>query len=466
MNVTDELLPRKVSLFLKDRRINSEARIMVGFSGGPDSVTLLHLLKRLQPFFGYSLSALYVDHGIRSVSVMEKECLDVQKIASSMKTDLEIIHIPNGEITRLSKLNKRSIEDTAREFRYKAYYDIQKKKKWTHLALGHNQDDTVETIIMRVFQGSGIHGLKGIPESKGSVLRPLSSVDKKTILSYVENNDLKTVFDETNIEDIYLRNKVRQQLIPVIEQVFPGYKKALIQMSRKMALTDQYILSRTGDPGEFADTKGRLLISSDKFFKLSPYERMEFLYSSWDKWEKKPTLRLSFKNIYGILTGTRSKEHEILLSGHNYFLIQSKDRIFWKRDIVVSRKKSYLRVVTSGEYEIPSIGRVELFPGKPVSKRDTWLNTDLISGPLILRSKKPGDYIDLAEGRKTVKKLFCEWKIPVHERWMIPLIADRTGILLILGEPFGFKNRVTARHKKSGNEVTGKKLMFNAYMEY
>lgn len=129
MNVTDELLPRKVSLFLKDRKINSEARIMVGFSGGPDSVTLLHLLKRLQPFFGYSLSALYVDHGIRSVSVMEKECLDVQKIASNMKTDLEIIHIPNGEITRLSKLNKRSIEDTAREFRYKAYYDVQKKKK-------------------------------------------------------------------------------------------------------------------------------------------------------------------------------------------------------------------------------------------------------------------------------------------------------------------------------------------------
>ncbi len=463
MNITNGL-EHSVLDFLTREDLNSTSRILVGFSGGPDSSVLLHVLRLLQEEFGYSLSALYVDHGIRAIDIMERECRLVAAAAQRMGVALDIIHIPHGKITSLAFAEKRSIEEVARKFRYDIFAKKMEGEKSSFLALGHNFDDTVETIIMRIFQGSGIHGLTGIPQISDFILRPLGSVEKKVILSYAEKNNIRFVFDETNRETIYLRNKIRHQLIPEIHRIFPGYKKALFTMSEKLKMADFFIQKATKNLSSLSNDEGVLALSVDEFFSLTPFERMEVLYESWDKWKGKPFPRLKYRNIRQILHARKGKTTGIFLEGHDFSFVYSENRFSWRR-LVVSPKKSYLRVVAPGRYRIPSGAIVEIVSSTFTLDTDAWVYTCLLQGPLILRSKKPGDSISLKEGRKSLKKLFGEWKVPEADRWRIPLVSDKSGILLVLGEEFGYKNRVTVRHKKTGLLPSGEKLVFNTYME-
>ncbi len=463
MSITDELL-HNVSEFLTSQNVSRNMSILAGFSGGPDSTVLLHILSLLKSAFGYRLTALYIDHGIRSKETMEKECDAVYYIAREMQVRLDIMHIPQGRIVSTAAGDKRSVEETAREFRYRIFSKIMEEQDITFLALGHTLDDTIENLIMRFFQGSGIHGLTGISQRKGRILRPLGNVEKNSLIRYIGENDLSTVTDETNNQSIYLRNKIRHDLIPEIRKVFPGYKKALTKISRKMEMAESYINGSAGDLGRFSDNEGTIFLFIEDFFAKSAYERMEILYQSWDKWEKKPMQRLGYKNIVSVIEAKNFKNRRNLLDGPGFSLVYSGDRFLWRR-LVVSSKKSYLRVIDFGTYGIPSGAVVEVTPGTSVLQKDVWVYAGLIERPVILRSRKPGDFIDLNEGRKSIKKLFGEWKVPEDDRWKIPLVSDKSGILLVLGEAFGYKNRVTLKHKKTGHAVSGEKIVFNTYME-
>lgn len=464
MSITGDDIFHSVLDYLKDLGLSEKSSILVGFSGGPDSTTLLHLLKRLQSSLNYSLSALYIDHGIRDSKIMEKECLRVIQIARQMDVALETVHVPSGEIKKVSINENRSIEETARYFRYEIFQKKKKNNKYEYLALGHNLDDTLETLIMRFFQGSGIHGLKGIAALKGWIIRPLNTVSKETINEYVIKNNLEIVIDETNNQAVYLRNQIRHKLIPEINKIFPGYKKALLNVTRKMEMAESYITEKSGDLGRFSNENGVIFLSPDYFFSLSPFEKMEILYTSWDKWTEKPKTRLPFGNIYQTLYQKQPGNSDIVLGGFQFFLRKVKDKFFWKR-LVVFTKKSYLSVIALGTYRMPSGLLIDITEGEQVNKSGTWLYTDLVDNPLIVRSRKPGDFIYLSEGKKSIKKLLGEWKVPGEDRWKIPIVEDRTGILLILGEGFGYKNRVTVRHKKADKEFPVRKLVFKTYME-
>ncbi len=464
MSITGDDIFHRVSEFLKDLGLSEKSSVLVGFSGGPDSTTLLHLLKRLQPSLNYSLSAIYIDHGIRGSEIMEKECLRVIRIARKMDVALEMVHVPSGKIRKVSINENKSIEETARDFRYEIFQKKKKNNKYGYLALGHNLDDTLETLIMRFFQGSGIHGLKGIAALKGWIIRPLNTVSKEIIKEYVIKNNLEIVTDETNNQTVYLRNQIRHKLIPEINKIFPGYKKALLNVTRKMEMAEYYITEKSGDFGRFSNENGVIFLSPDDFFSLSPFEKMEILYTSWDKWIEKPKTQLPFGNIYRTLYQKQPGESDKVLGGFQFFLRKVKDKFFWKR-LVVFAKKSYLSVITLGTYRMPSGLVIDITQGKQVIESGAWLYPDLVDNPLIVRSRNPGDFICLTEGRKSIKKLFGEWKVPGDDRWKIPIIEDRTGILLVLGEGFGYKNRVTVRHKKADMEVSVRKLVFKTYME-
>jgi len=464
MSITGDDIFHRVSEFLKDLGLSEKSSVLVGFSGGPDSTTLLHLLKRLQSSLNYSLSALYIDHGIRDTEIMEKECLRVIQIARQMGVALETVHVPPGKIRKVSITENRSIEETARNFRYEIFQKKKENNKYEYLALGHNLDDTLETLIMRFFQGSGIHGLKGIAALTGWIIRPLNTVSKEIIKEYVIKNNLEIVTDETNNQTVYLRNQIRHKLIPEINKIFPGYKKALLNVTRKMEMAEYYINEKSEDFGRFSNENGVIFLSPDDFFSLSPFEKMEILYTSWDKWIEKPKAQLPFGNIYRTIYQKQQGKSDIVLDGFHFFLRKGKDKFFWKR-LVVFTKKSYLIEITLGTYRTPSGLVIDITEGKQVMNSGAWLYPGLVDTPLIARSRKPGDSIYLTEGRKSIKKLFGEWKVPEDDRWKIPIIEDRTGILLVLGEGFGYKNRVTVRHKRADMEIPVRKLVFKTYME-
>ncbi len=464
MSITEELLDR-ITGYLNKNGITAKDRIQIGFSGGPDSTVLFFLLKQLQNEFHYSLQALYVDHGIRSEEIIKKEIEGAEDIASTIGCPLVVEHIPPGEIENNARAEGRSIEDLAREYRYRIFRNQMEISGMNYTALGHNLDDNVETLIMRVFQGAGIEGLKGIPSRRDGFLRPLLPVERFLIEQCAGENGLKPLLDETNNELLYLRNRIRKELLPLVAGIFPGYRRSIVNLGRKMEAASEYIDLGMKDRITGITADGALNVPVHEFETLLPFERMKLLYESWDIWDAKPFEKLSYRTIESLLYKKDLPSGRILLSGGAYVLEQRGGMIWWNR-LVVLFKKSYLRVVSPGVVSIPGNLRLEVIPhgGIPV-KSDVWLENGRINGPVVIRSRKPGDFIDLSGGRKKIKKLYSEWKIPEGDRWQIPVVCDRKGIIAILGEPFGYRNRVASVHRVQKSKAADNILILRAYME-
>lgn len=464
MNITEKAIKIKVISFLRKYGISDKSSILVAYSGGPDSSALLWLLNDIRKSMGFSLHVLYIDHGIRSEIEMAEECSRIESIVLGLNLSVYIKHISQGEIATESELTGRSIEDLAREYRYLQIEEIKQELGASHIAMGHTLDDQFETLIMRFFQGSGIHGLSGIPEKRDYFIRPLIMLEKREIMDYIKVNSIPYVVDKTNLDTFYLRNKVRLKLIPAIAEIFPGYKRSLSAFSEKMD-SIRSILTENSPALEIKITKsGDTWFSSRDFIDKPVYQQVETLYKSWDMWKNRPFNRLPYRFLSTALGYNSVSNSGILIEGHSCQLIRYKEKIIWKRVVVVSSKKSYLRVVTDGDQEIYSGMNLRVEQKNELSEDMIWISIEKVNNTVIARSRISGDHIQLVEGLKPIKKLFNEWGVMPEERWKIPVIEDKNGIIAVLGRPFGFSNRIAMTYKNCNSDT--KKLVISAsYME-
>ena len=186
--------------------------ICVALSGGADSVCLLHILNSFKKTFGFNLSAIHINHNIRGdeairdaefcVSLCEKLDIPLKLVNVSVLTDAA-----KGE----------SIELAARRLRYEAF----EKLEVQYIATAHNADDSLETFFINFCRGTGLKGLTGIPDIRGRFIRPLNECSKKDILKYINSNELQYVTDSTNLTNDYTRNKIRNNVIPILKEISP-----------------------------------------------------------------------------------------------------------------------------------------------------------------------------------------------------------------------------------------------------
>jgi len=464
MNITEEIIKEKIILYLKKYGISEKSRILVAFSGGPDSSALLWILNDLSFSFGYSLEAVYINHGIRSPLDMQLETEKIKNISELIDLKINIITIEQGLIAEEAGLTGRSIEEIAREYRYSILEDEKKRLGATHIAMGHTLDDQSETLIMRFFQGSGIHGLTGIPEKRKEIIRPLLVFEKKDLTEYINIKNIPYVIDKTNFETLYLRNKIRLNLIPVISEIFPGFQKSLGQFSYKMDLLRPVIDEYAGPLNVKINKFGEPYFLLKDYMKVSDFRKLETLYKSWNIWENRPFDRLPFKFLRNALGNRISNNSKTALQASLFKLVREKEHLIWKRVVVVSSEKSYLKVMTKGTNKIYSGLLINLDENAIESKDSIWLDKDSVKEPLLVRNKFDGDTISLAEGVKPLKKLYQDWGIPAGDRWKIPVLEDRSGIIAVLGKPFGYSNRIALKYKNCSSGNT--KLFIRAhYME-
>jgi len=461
MSITAELLKTKVINYLEKHNISEKSKILVAYSGGPDSGALMWLLDSIRENIGYSLYALYINHGIRSISEMTDEVIQIKKIAAKINILINFETIENGYIESEANRTGRSVEDLAREYRYLFLEKMKKKINATHIAMGHTFDDQIETLIMRFFQGSGIHGLSGIPEKRDAIIRPLLGIEKKDLKNYIKINGIPYVTDKTNLDTIYLRNKVRLKLIPLISEIFPGYKKSISTFSKKMDMIQANLKDNNRDLNVFLTEKGDSWFSGDDFIGMPDYYQVEIIYKSWDMWKNKPFDRLPYKFLSNAIGYNISNRSDILLDGYSSRLIRYKEMIIWKRVVVVSNKKSYLRVITVGEYELFKNLYLKVEENAELSKDTIWITRKELKYPVIVRSKIQGDCISLAGGLKSLKKLFNDWGVEPEERWKIPVLEDMTGIIAVMGKALGYSNRIALNYKNC--KTNNHDLVFSAY---
>lgn len=192
----------------KFNMFNNEDKILIGVSGGPDSITLLNILYKL----GYNIYVAHVNHGLRENA--ESDELFVKNFCEERKIPCFIKRVKLKEID-----SDMTLEELGRKIRYDFFYEILNQEACTKIATAHNANDNAETVIMNIIRGSGLSGLKGIePVRNNIIVRPLIEVTRKEIEAYCASESLTPCHDETNDEAIYTRNKVRLELLPYIEK--------------------------------------------------------------------------------------------------------------------------------------------------------------------------------------------------------------------------------------------------------
>lgn len=213
--------------------------VLVGVSGGPDSVTLLYLLSSLSKTLGFKLQIAHLDHMLRKDSSKDAEFVRLL----GLKLGIPVI-IGKAEVRRIS--SKGSLEEIARNARLEFLFKTAGKIKAKKIALAHNLDDQAETILMRILRGTGLYGLSGmLPKRRFGdfeVIRPLIRVQRREIESFLKRRKIKARIDKTNQKDIFLRNRIRNRLIPLLEREYnPKIKSALSNLSEGVALDYDYL---------------------------------------------------------------------------------------------------------------------------------------------------------------------------------------------------------------------------------
>jgi tRNA(Ile)-lysidine synthase len=219
------------------------SRVVVGLSGGADSVCLLHVLLRLRKEYSLDIRAVHVNHGIRGAEADADESF-VSQICRELGVELDIYRYnAPEEAARM----RRGLEEAGRELRYLSY-EKSLQNKIGRIAVGHNSNDNAETVLMRVFRGTGMKGLAGIPPVRGNIIRPLITTPRAEIESFCRENDILYRTDSTNLKNIYTRNAVRLELLPLAEEkISQGAVENISRLTQIISQEDSYLDRLAGD---------------------------------------------------------------------------------------------------------------------------------------------------------------------------------------------------------------------------
>ena len=221
---------------LENELVKSGDKVVVAVSGGPDSMCLLDTLNKLKEELNFSICVAHVNHGIRIESDDEKVYVENYCNANNIP-----FHYLKVDVPKLSKENKMSEETYGRKVRYDFFEQVRKEEKANCIAVAHNLNDNVETVLLNELRGCGLKGLAGMDFKFGYIIRPLLTVEKKDILLYNNELELNPCIDKTNEEEIYLRNKIRLRLIPYLQELNPNFVENISRMRKILKEDNDFI---------------------------------------------------------------------------------------------------------------------------------------------------------------------------------------------------------------------------------
>ncbi|HPF19873.1 MAG TPA: tRNA lysidine(34) synthetase TilS, partial [Syntrophomonas sp.] len=187
-------------------------QVIAAVSGGPDSMALLHILMELRPVLGFHLVAAHVNHGLRPEAALEQQFVEEQCQSWGITCYAKSI-----DVSGLARQAKTSLEDAGRQARYGFFYELLQILQADVVATAHHQDDQAETVLLHLLRGAGMPGLRGILPRNGRLVRPLLSHSKHDLLAYLQDNQIAYCIDESNQDESFLRNRIRHQLIPLLQ---------------------------------------------------------------------------------------------------------------------------------------------------------------------------------------------------------------------------------------------------------
>lgn len=395
--------------------IPKEGRLLLAFSGGSDSLFLMALLAQYAK--GRS-EALYVDHGIRDRLELDKEIALNMHNAVKLGINLNIEKIPTNKVFEYASDRKCGIEAAARALRYDILQKHAKENGFDFILTAHHREDQVETVLMRMLQGSPFYTYQGIVPEEGNIRRPILKVPKRFISRFIEDSNLEYSEDSTNGDTKYKRNNIRINIMPAISE---GARESISKIAQNI-----YIYRKTHKDIDIRLSK-YVSIDIDEFLASSTIQRERAIYSA-AYYLGNPD-RLSRRFIDAISSIASSRHGEL----HTSFLefIASKDSL---RIFKASSEFSF-------EYDpsLVNIGDFKLSHESSDSKT-LLIDTSLFSGNAIIRKSRNGDRIKLKEGTKKVSELEKRAYAPYSI-----VLEDEDGIIAVFLRQFGGHDRLALR---------------------
>ncbi len=433
--------------------------VVVAVSGGPDSLTLLHMLNSISKHFKLKLVVAHLNHCMRPEADQEEAA--VIKLAKEWSLAYESRSV---KVRELKSLKKVSEEEAGRLARYRLFYDTAFKYGASKIALGHHLDDQAETVLLNILRGTGVDGLAGIlpKNSQGGLdlIRPLLCLRRTEIEEYCREMKLEPFTDSSNLETDYTRNKLRLELIPQLEKKYnPRIREALFGLAT-LAAEDRHLLNALSQKkyleiASFGDKE--TFLNRVKLLKLPLALSSRILRKAHKKYA--PQRELNSHHLGQILTLLESNKTsgQVTLPG-NTILHLSQEQV-----IITSSDREKKSSIFPTNISVP--GKTPLADGSiieasfikkeelswPPIKYQAYLDYDsLSSGKLIVRARWPGArfHPQGLPGSKKLKDFFIDQKIPRFRRDQVPLITDNDKIVWVVGFRIAEQYRVTEKTNK------------------
>jgi tRNA(Ile)-lysidine synthase len=430
------------------------SRIVVGFSGGVDSVCLLHVLRNL-PGFDLDLWALYVNHQLRPEENRREIDLLYSLGAKWGVTTRQIaINIPEK-----LRMKRQSLQLVAREERYRAFETVGREIAAWRIALAHHQDDQAETVLYRIIRGTALDGLAGMAVSRDDFyIRPLLAVTREEILQYAEEHHLTWVEDSSNRKLFYSRNRIRRQLLPEIESAYnPRFKEGLIRLAGLAGEHREFMEKVASEAGReiIREESGRIGLKLEPFLQSDPYLQYYLMKKVIEQvlpGQSIETARLlKFRaKINGEKTQFRrmrlTKEVEVSLIAGTVF--------FGPPEVPDGWETSWFPVAAPGVTDFAGgVSSLVVGPAAApsnwecVTKWEIFIDAASLKLPLQVRFWRAGDrFWPLGvSGRQKLSDFFINRKVPRKERTKVPLLVDGADrIIWVIGYRQSAEFKVTS----------------------
>lgn len=415
----------KISDFIEEKQLLSKAaKYIVALSGGADSVTLLYTLK----YLGYNVEAAHCNFKLRG-SESDRDETFCKELCRREDVKLHIVHFDTKEYAVLHKI---SIEMAARNLRYAYFEQLRKDIDADAICVAHHRDDSVETLLLNLIRGTGIHGLKGISVRNGSITRPLLCVSRKEIEDFMDSAGLDYVTDSTNLVDDVQRNKIRLNIIPMLKDINPAVCDNIFRttqiVSEALPILDDFTDKSVKDVTSAGN--GCLNISIERLCMQTSPE-----YTLYSILKQYGYTSSQTRQIYRTINAAPGRR---FLSKTHRLLIDRKDIIIERREengskcLIIPETGVY---IYNGNWKI-SIKTQENNSGFKINKSKNYACIDFskVEFPLKIRKAAQGDrfFPFGMKGSKLVSNYMTDKKMTMFDKERQMVIEDATGRIVWL----------------------------------
>lgn len=448
----------KVKDFVKENEMLARnCAVIAGVSGGNDSMTMLHLLRRLREIWHFHLRVVHVNHGIRGAEADRD-----QRMVETVCTEWNIpCSVYRYDVPELSVKWKLGTEETGRIVRRQAFdaetHKCRKQYAVVRTALAHNKNDLAETMLHHLARGTGLRGLCSLKPVNGEVIRPLLCLERREIDDYIRECGIPSVLDSTNLEDEYTRNRIRRHLLPVMErEINAKTVEHMAETSRLLSEAEEFLTDEAAQlAADYREPDGSYCLG-EGFFQKKQILKSYGVRTILEKLSGR-SRDLTQTHIRQVLELYSCRVSKRISLPYGLEAVRTYDGVILRKKIqqkpgTEGRKEQEIPLpATSEEVETP-FGRFTIkvfsYSGEKIleKKYTKWFDCDKINCELTVRTRRSGDYMAVSQsgGHKKLTRCMIDDKIPGELRGKLPLVVDGNEVLWIVGGRINERYKITS----------------------